>query len=71
MLNLTKSISRMEYGICHKCFVDLRKVLLIGWYYLTKCYEGNSEVIVKIALALETSPIPKRGLRVVTNGVKK
>lgn len=39
---------------------DFRKILMIGWY-LTKCHRNNLEVIVKIALALEDSPIPKQG----------
>lgn len=32
---------------------------MIGWY-LTKCHHTNFEVIVKIALALEDSLIPKQ-----------
>lgn len=39
--------------MCEKWFIDLRKVLMIGWYYLTKFHQNNSEVVVKIVPLLK------------------
>lgn len=71
MLNLTKRVPHMQYMMCHKWFFDCRKIWMISWHYLTKYYQNNSEVIVKIALALEARPIPKQGRCLVTNGINK